>query len=198
MPDPVILVKALLTIVKTVLEGNAEVQFRVGLVKAALKAETAPSLEVVHQLHAALLSEVEVLARTQTLKPRPQTSAAAVSAGENPHPGPKAAATGGGKGASKGEGQPPKSQDPAIPVPQGACRFYVQGIGCNRVISAVMPITGRTSRQGRRSLDACPVEVWAIKGQPALMLRPRRSRLHRHHHASRRNPKGWRSQRQQR
>ena len=132
MPDPVILVKALLTIVKAVLEGNAEVQFRVGLVKAALKAETAPSLEVVHQLHAALLSEVEVLARTQTLKPRPQTSAAAVSAGENPHPGPKAAATGGGKGASKGEGQPPKSQDPAIPVPQGACRFYVQGIGCNR------------------------------------------------------------------
>ena len=120
LPDPVILVKALLTIVKTVLEGNAEVQFRVGLVKAALK----PSLEVVHQLHAALLSEVEVLARTQTLKPRAQTSAAAVSAGENP--------PGGGKGASKGEGQSSKSQDPAIPVPQGACRFYVQGIGCNR------------------------------------------------------------------
>ena len=124
--------KALLTIVKTVLEGNAEVQFRVGLVEAALKAETAPSLEVVHQLHAALLSEVEVLARTQTLKPRAQTSAAAVSAGENPPPGPKAATTGGGKGASKGEGQSSKSQDPAIPVPQGACRFYVQGIGCKR------------------------------------------------------------------
>ena len=117
--------KALLTIVKTVLEGNAEVQFRVGLVKAALKAETAPSLEVVHQLHAALLSEVEVLARTQTLKPRAQTSAAAVSAGENPPPGPKTATTGGGKGASKGEGQSSKFQDPAIPVPQGAC-------GCNR------------------------------------------------------------------
>eukprot|EP00439_Symbiodinium_sp_Y106_P070379 s1349_g12.t1 len=132
LPDPVILVKALLTIVKTVLEGNAEVQFRVGLVKAALKAETAPSLEVVHQLHAALLSEVEVLARTQTLKPKAQASAAAVSAGENPPPGPKAAPTGGGKGASKGEGQSSRSPDPAIPVPQGACHFYVQGIGCNR------------------------------------------------------------------
>eukprot|EP00439_Symbiodinium_sp_Y106_P071097 s100_g12.t1 len=116
---------ALLTIVKTVLEGNAEV---VHQLHAALLSE----VEVVHQLHAALLSEVEVLARTQTLKPRAQTSAAAVSAGENPPPGPKAATTGGGKGASKGEGQSSKSQDPAIPVPQGACRFYVQGIGCKR------------------------------------------------------------------
>ena len=39
---------------------------------------------------------------------------------------------GGGKGASKGEGQSSRSPDPAIPVPQGACHFYVQGIGCNR------------------------------------------------------------------
>ncbi|CAE7578817.1 RE1 [Symbiodinium sp. CCMP2592] len=79
LPDPVILIKALLNIVKTVLEGNAEVQFRMGLVKAALRAETAPTVAVVHQLHAALLSEVEGLARTQTLKPKATPSAAAVN-----------------------------------------------------------------------------------------------------------------------
>ncbi|CAE6970102.1 RE1 [Symbiodinium sp. CCMP2592] len=132
LPDPVILTKALLNIVKTVLEGNAEVQFRMGLVKAALRAETAPTVAVVHQLHAALLSEVEGLARTQTLRPKATPSAAAVNLPEVPAANPRAPSVPQGKGSGKSEPSGGRTADTTIAVPQGACRFYVQGIGCNR------------------------------------------------------------------
>ncbi|CAE7231728.1 TY5A, partial [Symbiodinium sp. CCMP2456] len=131
VPDPVILVKSLLTIVRSVLEANSEVQFRVGLVKAALKADTAPNLEVVHQLYAALLSEVEALARTQTLKTKAQATAAAVSAQESQAP-PRLPIPAGGKGAGKSDASPSRPSDQGIQVPSGACRFFVQGKGCNR------------------------------------------------------------------
>ncbi|CAE7783644.1 RE1 [Symbiodinium sp. CCMP2592] len=68
LPDPVILIKALLNIVKTVLEGNAEVQFRMGLVKAALRAETAtPSAAAVNvpEVQAVLDDAAKVLKAIQ-------------------------------------------------------------------------------------------------------------------------------------
>ena len=135
-PDPVILVKALNTIVKGVLEGAPEALFRVNLVRAALKVEVAPSQESVVQLHAALTAEVEALGRVTPKAKAPPPQIAAVDnptapASSSQAPGPK------GKGNPKNPAPGLPTVNPKSPPPQpgstgNKCRFFLQGQGCRK------------------------------------------------------------------
>ena len=131
-----ILVKALNTIVKGVLEGAPEALFRVNLVRAALKVEVAPSQESVVQLHAALTAEVEALGRVTPKAKAPPPQVAAVDnptapASSSQAPGPK------GKGNPKNLAPGPPTVNPKSPPPQpgstgNKCRFFLQGQGCRK------------------------------------------------------------------
>ena len=127
VPDPLILAKALGVIVKPVLEASPEVLFRINLVRATLKIEAAPTLSVVMSYHAALTAELETLSRTK-LKQGSTPSAQAVI-GPDPPEQNKGKGNGKGGASPKGNG---KGEGASVPIPQGACKFFVQGTGCNK------------------------------------------------------------------
>ena len=123
-PDPSILLKALDGLAKRPLQENAEVTFRMQLLRYHLKVDITPTIEGILAIHRAYLAEFEQMAMRKGPKK-------GNSDGSSNSPTPKMKAIGG-----KGDTQAP----PRDPVPgggQGAgqqkpCRFFLTDEGCRR------------------------------------------------------------------
>ena len=123
-PDPSILLKALDGLAKRPLQENAEVTFRMQLLRYHLKVDITPTIEGILAIHRAYLAEFEQMAMRKGPKK-------GINDGSSNSPTPKMKAIGG-----KGEPQGP----PRDPVPgggQGAgqqkpCRFFLTDEGCRR------------------------------------------------------------------
>ena len=72
LPDPSVLVRGLNKMMKKVLDGNRELNFRISLAKTTLMVESVPREETVQQLAEHLIAEVEQIAHTEA---RPKVEA---------------------------------------------------------------------------------------------------------------------------
>ena len=118
MPDAAILMKGLNKMMKRILDGNKELQFRISLARNALGVDVTPTVTNVSQFATHLLAEVEQLAMSEKR---------VTSAGKNEGP-PKIKNLeyekedkGKGKGRERPEEEKPRR-----------CKFYLTDSGCRR------------------------------------------------------------------
>ena len=118
MPDASLLMKGINKMVRRVLEGNKELQFRVSLARNTLAVDVAPTQTTVTQFATHLLAEVDQAA----LSDKRGTSSTT-------KPDPKIKAMDGDKAD---DGQASKGRDRGDKGKKGDCRFFLTDTGCRR------------------------------------------------------------------
>ena len=124
-PDPSILLKALDGLAKKPLQENAEVTFRMQLLRYHLKVDITPTVEGIMAIHRAYMAEFEQLA----MRKGPKKGGPAGGDGSSNSPtGPKMRAMGG----NKPEGAAPSREGRPGNGSQKPCRFFLTDEGCRR------------------------------------------------------------------
>ncbi len=116
LPDPSILVRGLNRMMKKVLEGNKELNFRISLAKTTLMVESIPREETVQQLAEHLVAEVEQIAHLDP-KAKPEPKPIVKRFEEN-------------QGRSQNQYQKPDQR--ADLKKEEVCKFFTSDQGCRK------------------------------------------------------------------
>ena len=116
LPDPSILVRGLNRMMKKVLEGNKELNFRISLAKTTLMVESIPREETVQQLAEHLVAEVEQIAHLDP-KAKPDPKPMAKRFEENP---------------GRPQNQYQKPEPKTDPKKEEICKFFTSDQGCRK------------------------------------------------------------------